>query len=116
MTRRIGFAGEERRSFRHGLDRAGEAEIGQRSHEIGTEATGAGQPVPLLGGKAQILQIIQRLFQTGGQQEIPLRRQATHEQLERGRFVHAFGVISLEHGELIQIGQQRAVGKGHGDA
>jgi hypothetical protein len=28
--------------------------------------------------------------------------------------MHAFGVVSLEHGELIQIGQQRAMDHGHG--
>ena len=109
-----GLVGEKYCPFRQSLDGAGKAEIGQRGDEIGAESPGAGQPVQFRRLKAQVLQIIQRLFQTGGEQKATLLRQAAHEQLEHSRFMHALGVVSLEHGELIQVGQQHAVSRVHG--
>ncbi len=65
------LVGEERRALRQRMHRAGEAKIFQRSHELRAEAAVAGQPVQFLGGEPQVLQIIQCLFQTGGEQEFP---------------------------------------------
>lgn len=52
MTRRIGSLAKNAVPSGRGLDRAGEAEIGQRRYEVGAKAAGAGQPVLLLSGKA----------------------------------------------------------------
>ena len=57
----------------------------------------------------QPLQIIHDLFQAAGEQKIPVARQAPDEKLEHGLIRHSGLEIGLHHGELIEIGQQRAV-------
>src|SRR5207247_11059611 len=65
-------------------------------------------PVQIPRRQAQILQIAQRLLEAGRHQEPATRRQLAYEELEDRRVLHALLKISLQHGELVEIGQERA--------
>ena len=87
------------------MDRTGEAERLQHRQEGSTEATAVGEPIQFRSGESQVFQIVERLFQSGGDQEVTFRGQAADEQLEYSGFPHLFGVVRLQHSELIQVGQ-----------
>ena len=50
------------------------------------------------------LQKLERLLQTGADQEIPLRRQAAHEKLERGPRLEMRLEVPRSHGQLVEVG------------
>ncbi len=65
------------------------------------------QIVDLLGGEAQIQQILDRLGQSGRENEIAIVRQLADEQLEGGALAGLAGLeIARRHGELVEIGEE----------
>jgi hypothetical protein len=62
----------------------------------------------------QMREEIERLFEACRQQETAPGRESAHEEFEYGRLFHAAVEIRLQHGELVEIGQQRAGFDGHG--
>src|SRR6185369_6924034 len=51
-------------------------------------------------------EIVEHLLEAAGEQEIALFRQFAHEELENRRLVHALVEVGLQHGELVEIGEQ----------
>jgi len=49
------------------------------------------------------------LLQARGDQEVARLRQLAHEELEHRHPAHALVMIGLEHGELVEVGEQRAL-------
>ncbi len=104
------LVGEEHGALRHGVDVAGEPEAAQTLEQAGGESALARQPFDLGLGERQRLEEVERLLQSCGDEEVALRRQLAHEQLEHGRFVHAPVEVGLHHRELVEIGEEG----GHG--
>ena len=104
-----GLVGKEDRALGQGVDLAGEAQVGEGIDERLVKAPAVGEPLQLIGGKAQAFEIVEGLFQTRRHQEIAAGRQLAHKELEDRRVRHALVEIGLEHGELIEIGEQSAL-------
>jgi hypothetical protein len=100
--------GKEQRALGHGVHVAGEAPAGEPCREPRAEDLRALDPIELLGAEAQRLQQLERLLQARGDEELPAGRKLAHEQLEHRRFRHLLLVVRLQHGELVQVGEQRA--------
>src|SRR2546430_1002129 len=80
----------------------------QKFHQRWAETTALCDPLPLPPREAQNLPKSQPLPQAGRPQEPATRRQLAHEELEDRRVLHALLEIPLQHGELVEIGQERA--------
>jgi len=102
------LVGKEHRALGHGVDRTGEAQIGQIIQEILAEAPGADQPFELVRQRPQVLQELQRLREPGGHQEAAPGGQPAYEEFEHRLLGHAAVEISLHHVELVEVGQQEA--------
>ena len=62
----------------------------------------------LRGGEFEIQQILDRLGQSSGENEVAIPRQTPHEQLERGAVIGLAGFeVARRHGELVQIRVER---------
>ena len=107
------LVGKEGGPLGHGVHVAREAEARQRVDEIGAKSAAISQPAQFFLGEAQVLEILEHLFQTCGDQKTPLGRQVAHVHLERRGFVQAVNVVGLEHRQLVKVGQQRAREKLH---
>ena len=108
VTRRIGSSAKNTRAFRHGMDVAGEAKVGEvRSSNPSPNRPRAREPVDLVGGEAQVLEEVERLFEAGGHQEAAPRRQPADEEFEHRRLGLAMVQVGLDHVELVEVGQQR---------
>lgn len=83
-------------------------QAGQRIDEVLAEAAAAGQPVELRVGEAQALEVVEHLLEAGRDEEVAALRHLAHEELEHRGPVHAAVEIGLQHGELVEIGEQRA--------
>ena len=59
--------------------------------------------VDFLRGEMHILEKVQRLFESGGDQIIALRRKMAHEQLERGARIEAGLQVTRRHRQLVKI-------------
>jgi hypothetical protein len=92
------------------VDFAGEAEIAEVFEKVVVKSPGALEPIDVGGREAKILKKIERLMQSGGEQEAAPRRQAADEEFEHCRIGVAMIQISLDHVDLIKIGQQRTDG------
>jgi hypothetical protein len=55
-----------------------------------------------------VFQIIQCLLESGRHQKPAAGGQLADEEFENGRLLHALVEISLKHGELIEVGHERA--------
>ncbi len=64
--------------------------------------------------RAELLKVAKYLLESGGEEKVAPARQCAHEELEHRALVHALVEIGLQHGELVQIGQQRALALAHG--
>ena len=73
----------------------------------------AADPVELFRAEGEPLGEVERLLEPRGNEEVASRRQLAHEQLEDGRLRHFALVIRLQHGELVQVGEQRARQRDH---
>jgi len=51
---------------------------------------------------------LQRLFEAGRHEKAAMLRQPPDEKLEDGGIVHSLLEVRLQHGELIQVGEQGA--------
>ena len=102
------LVGKEDRSFRHRMDVARKAKIGEVSKHARAEPAGVFEPADFVCAEAQILEELKCLFKAGGHQESTPRGKPANEQLKDRRLSLAMGEISLNHIELIEIGKQRA--------
>ena len=57
----------------------------------------------------QGLEVVEDLLQARGEQEGALVGQLAHEELEHRRLRHALAVVGLQHGQLVEVGQQRVM-------
>src|SRR5438309_1158496 len=57
-------------------------------------------------GEIQIFEVLQNVFETASNEIVPRRRQASNEQIKNGGFGHPGIEVSLEHGQLVEVGQQ----------
>ena len=90
-------------------DVAGEAQLGELLESAVGEAVLTRQPFELLGRERQPLEELHHLLEARRDEEVArLRRQPPEEQLEHRGIRHALLVVGLQHGELIQIGEQGA--------
>src|SRR4029077_7295487 len=94
------LACEKRGALGDGINLAAEAESGKVIEEVFVESTGALEPIDVGRREAKLFQEIQRLRQSGGEQESALRRQAAHEQFEHRRVGVAMIQIGLNHVDL----------------
>jgi hypothetical protein len=102
------FIGKKRGPFRHRMHLAGEAEIGEIIDQPWAEFSCACEPLQLFSRESQVLQKIERLLKSRSDQEAMLRRQLSHEEFENCDAGLAGLQIGLDHGQFIQIRQQRA--------
>ena len=101
------LVGEKDGAFRHREHVAAEAQARQFAHELRRKERRALHPFEFLGTKAQAFQKIQRLLEPGCQQEVALRGKLADEKLEHCGLTHAPRKISVQHGELVEVGEQR---------
>ncbi len=87
------------------MDLAAEAESRQPIDEVVAEAAAVSQPGELILAKAKVLEVVEGLFEPGGEQEVALRGQGAHEEFEDRGVVHALVEIGLQHGEFVEVGQ-----------
>ena len=104
-----GFVGEHRGALGDGMDVAGEVEVPQPVKKALGKFTQGGQITDIVYSEAQVFQVLEDGIEAAGQQEVAARGKAAHEQAEYGRIQHAFLVIGLEHGQFVEIGEQRQV-------
>jgi hypothetical protein len=71
------------------------------------------EPVELLGREAQAFEEVERLLEPGGDEEPALGRELAHEELEhRGSRLPVIQV-GLDHVELVEVGEERALSRVH---
>lgn len=58
----------------------------------------------------QLLKIVQYLLQACRHQKAAVFGQPSDKEFEHGSFLHVLPVVALQHGQLIEIGQQGAAG------
>ncbi len=104
-----GLVGKERRALRHGADIASEAKVGEIVDQARFEALRRLQVADVFVREAKPLEEVEQLFEPGRQQEIAGLRQASREELENRFVVHPAVDVGVQHGELVEIGQQTAV-------
>ena len=74
------------------------------------EAPAAPEPVELLRREAQGLEVVEHLLEAGRDEVVAPLGELAHEELEDRRGLHAPGEVRLEHGELVEVGEQHAGG------
>ena len=102
------FVGEEHGALGHRVDVAGEAELAQARQQFVGEAPLARQPVDFAVGERERLEEVERLLESGRDQETALSGQLAHEQLEHRGLDHPAMQVGLQHRQLVQVGEQRA--------
>ena len=107
------LVGEADRTFRDRVHVAGEAEVSQRLDECRRKALRPGKPCELVGSEDKRRQVIDCLLETGGDEEVPTRRQLAHEQFENRCAIHPLLPVGLQHRQLVKVGQKDA-GRLHG--
>src|SRR5580693_1825489 len=101
------LAGKYQRAFGHRPHVAREAEFREILEKFAANVAEDGmltQVLNFLSGEVHVLQKIERLFQTGGHQIIPVRRKMTDEKFERGASLEAGLQVTRRHRQLVQIG------------
>ena len=83
---------------------AGKSKLGQVIDKRRGESTIGRQIVELFGLKLKIFEKIHNLRQSCHHQKIPFRGKTAHKQLEHGRVFHSQIEISVEHRQLVKIG------------
>ena len=101
------LVGEENRALRHGVHVAREAERRKVIDEGRIEAPAAPHPVELLGVEAESLEVLDELLEARRHQEVTSGRQLPHEQLEDRRRLHAVAEVAVQHGQLVEVCEQR---------
>ena len=104
---------KEHGSFRHRVNVAGEAQLGEMIEEVFPKPAGVREPIELLAGKAQLLEKPEHLLEPGRNQKAPVARKLAHEELEDRGFGLTTIQVRLHHVELIEIGQQHACRRIH---
>ncbi len=101
--------GEGDLALEHGPDIAREAEGLEPLEEVVPEGSQALEVREVVGFEAEGLEVIQDVFEAGHDEEVPVARELTDEELERGRVVHARGEVARRHGEFVQVDEESAV-------
>ena len=73
------------------------------------------EPIDIVGREAQVLQIIERLFEAGREQKSAPGREPAQKELEHRGLGLTVRKIGLQHVELVKIGEQRARERVHGN-
>ncbi len=102
-----GFFGEGYGTLRHGRHAAVETKARQVVQKIVVEQPRACQIAQLLWLKCQVLQVVEHLLQATGHQEVAFPGQTPNLNLKDGRPQHVQAEVMLQHGELIEIREQR---------
>src|SRR5262245_61799369 len=95
-------------AFRDGVDVTGETQPHEIVEEIASKATGAFEPVDLVRGKSQRLEIGEGVLEAGRNQKIASRGQPPHEEFENGLLVLAAIQVGLDHVELVKVRREGA--------
>ena len=103
-----GLVGEEHAALGHRMHVAGESERAQPIQQLPREARLTFEPCELVVVERERLQKGQRLLETRGHEEVAARWQPAHEEFEGRALLHALFQVRLEHGQLVQVGQQGA--------
>jgi len=103
VTLRMGSLGKKNGSLRHRVHVPGKPEFFQGIHKIFSEKSAVPHPLQILGGDLQILQVVQNLLKTRGQQEPAFDRKLADIKFKHGGVVHVLIEIALHHGELIKV-------------
>ena len=107
------LVGKEDRALGHGMHVAAEAPSLEVLREFRRKKPAARDPLELLWPEARLLQKIEGLLEAGRHHEVAVLRQLADEELEdRGRF-HALAIVRMQHGELVEIGQERRTQRVH---
>ncbi len=96
------------RAFRHRVHVAPESKPGQPVEESRRKALGLREPVDFRRGEAKVLQVLDYLLQSRRHEKIAIVGQFPGEELEYRGVFHAVRVVRRQHGELVQVGEQRA--------
>jgi len=97
------------------MDIASEAQVFQRSQECRAESPGRRQPFQFILVEACLHEEFQRLLEPGRDEKFASRPQPADEELEHRGLLHAVVVIALQHGELVEVGEEDTAGGVHGD-
>ena len=100
--------GKEHGALGHRVDVPGEAQLRQVLENAVVETRALPQPIEFVAGEMQVFQEFERLLESRRHQEIAHARKLAHVELERGGLRHAAVEIRLQHGELIEVGEQGA--------
>ena len=106
VTRKMGSFGKEDGPLGHRVNVAREPQLCQVVEQAPAEASGPVEPVEIVRGEATAFRGIAAPAPARRDQETPPRRKLPHEELEDGRFRLAMIQISLDHVELVEIGQK----------
>ena len=101
------FMRKKNRTFRHRVKITGKAEFLQRINKFPAEPSAVREPVEFSLRKLNTLEKLYDLFQTRRHQKSPVSRHVTDEKLKYRSVLHPLLKIPLQHGELIQVGQQK---------
>ena len=101
------LVGEEYRAFRHRMHVAAKAQRREIVEHAFPEPTIVRKPIDLAGREAQILQKVERLFETRRHQELPPGGKRADEKLKDRGLRMAVVQVGLDHVELIKVGEQR---------
>ena len=107
------LVGEEHGALGQGLHVAGEAQLRQMIEEAVSEASALPEPVELLGREAQAFEKIERLLEPDSDEEPALGRKLAHEELEHRGPPLPMIQVSLDHVELVEVGEERARSRVH---
>jgi hypothetical protein len=104
---------EDDRPLGYRVDVARETQLQEPTQTLVRELRRSGQEGDLLRRKMQRLEKRQRLLETGRDHEVTALRHPSDEELESGRRAKSGGEVTLQHRELVEVGQQHvAVGFG----
>ena len=85
---------------------AGEAQFGELIGKVPAEAPAFSHPIEFFPGEAQVFEELQHLLEPGRHQKIAVPRQPPDKKLEDGDIVHPLREVRLQHGELVEVGEQ----------
>ncbi len=106
------LVGKEDGAFGESEGVSGEAEVGQVIEELRAnmaEKREAAEISDFFGGEADILEEVESLFETRGDEVVAPRWQAAHEELEAGASLEAVLHVARRHSELVQVGEKTGV-------
>ena len=103
-----GLFSEDDAALPHGSDIPSESQLAEIVEEPPVEQPQPVEDAQVLVVEMERFQVVQHRFEAGGHEIAPLCRKGAHEEAEGGGpFGHALGHVRSDHGELVEIGQER---------